>query len=205
MWRTFALKCSTCVDGWPCGPVFTPLHKTDSPISGGVFVAMFESCRKLLDIHSSTSSVLAAMEGGMAGGVFGASLTSEEGRRQRNCSAVDFKFDNGRWSNFDTIIGALAFTLESKARHLYCKRTRWQWTGAGWGRQLGCWHLLRHRNARVALAAILCSVACLAACAACVNAIWTRSPCAPAIRLASDAARQIVLHTEGRALWLHDC
>ena len=143
--------------------------------------------------------------GGMAGGVFGASLTSEEGRRQRNCSAVDFKLDNGRWSNFDTIIGALAFTLESKARHLYCRRTRWQWTGAGWGRQLGCWHLLRHRNARVALAAILCSVACLAACAACVNAIWTRSPCAPAIRLASDAARQIVLHTEGRALWLHDC
>ena len=65
-------------------------------------MAMFESCRKLLDIHSSTSSVLAAMGSGMAGGVFGASLTSGEGRRQRNCSAVDFKFDNGSHSVIST-------------------------------------------------------------------------------------------------------
>ena len=45
------------VDGFPLRTVFTPLHKTLSPTSAGVFPLMFVSGLKLLATHSSTISV----------------------------------------------------------------------------------------------------------------------------------------------------
>ena len=66
VWRTFALKCSHFVDGYPRGPDFTPLHRMLSPTSGGHFDLMFVSGLKPL-IHASTSIVVAGIGAGING------------------------------------------------------------------------------------------------------------------------------------------
>ena len=66
-------RCSTFVDGYLRRPVLTPLHRTLSPTSGGIFVLMFVSCRKPLEIQCSTISVVAGICRGINGSDGGAS------------------------------------------------------------------------------------------------------------------------------------
>ena len=54
--------------GWLSIPAgLTPLHKTLSPTSGGIFVLMFVSGLKQLDVQCSTSSDVNGIGGGING------------------------------------------------------------------------------------------------------------------------------------------
>ena len=126
----------------------------------------------------------------------------------KNCWAAEdqgeiFFLRHTGWGNGNTIICTLSFTLATEARHEH-RRLRGLWSGLWrglhgwwWRGLLGWWRRWRLRSG----AAILRSMAALAAQLACMQASRSRLPREAALWTALDLASKLLKPTKCGALW----